>query len=102
LKWGGALFFVTFSIFLELEYLFLLSSEARIFFPEFNIRLYDKGLNNGNYNSTFKYSRAHKKNLKISKGQAESKKDRQYSGQNKKEKRANNDLQNIHIKLKIE
>ena len=74
----------------------------RIFFPEFNIRLYDKGLNNGNYNLTFKYSRAHKKNLKISKGQAESKKERQYSGQNKKEKRANNDLQNIHIKLKIE
>jgi len=56
----------------------------------------------GNYNLTFKYSRAHKKNLKISKGQAESKKDRQYSGQNKKDKSTNNDQQNIHIKLKIE
>jgi hypothetical protein len=26
----------------ELEYLFFLSHKARIFFPEFNIRLYDK------------------------------------------------------------
>ena len=26
----------------ELEYLFFLSRKARIFFPEFNIRLYDK------------------------------------------------------------
>ena len=26
----------------ELEYLFFLSLKARIFFPEFNIRLYDK------------------------------------------------------------
>ena len=26
----------------ELEYLFFLSCKARIFFPEFNIRLYDK------------------------------------------------------------
>jgi len=26
----------------ELEYLFLLSREAQIFLPEFNIRLYDK------------------------------------------------------------
>ena len=26
----------------ELEYLFILSRKARIFFPEFNIRLYDK------------------------------------------------------------
>ena len=26
----------------ELEYLFFLSREAQIFFPEFNIRLYDK------------------------------------------------------------
>jgi hypothetical protein len=31
-----------------------------------------------------------------------SKKDRQYNGQKKKYKRTNNDLQNIHIKLKIE
>jgi hypothetical protein len=31
-----------------------------------------------------------------------SKKDRQHSGQMKKDKRTNNDLQNIHIKLKIE
>jgi uncharacterized protein YsxB (DUF464 family) len=30
------------------------------------------------------------------------KKDRQHNGQNKKYKRTNNDLQNIHIKLKIE
>ena len=29
----------------ELEYLFFLSRKARIFFPEFNIRLYDKTLN---------------------------------------------------------
>jgi len=29
-------------------------------------------------------------------------KDRQYNGQKKKDKRANNDLQNIYIKLKIE
>jgi len=28
----------------ELEYLFFLSGVARIFFPEFNIRLYDKKL----------------------------------------------------------
>jgi len=31
-----------------------------------------------------------------------SKKHRQHNGQKKKEKRINNDLQNIHIKLKIE
>jgi len=31
-----------------------------------------------------------------------SKKNRQRNGQKKKYKRANNDLQNIHIKLKIE
>jgi hypothetical protein len=30
------------------------------------------------------------------------KKDRQHNGQTKKEKSKNNDLQNIHIKLKIE
>ena len=30
------------------------------------------------------------------------KKDRQHNGQKKKDKRTNNDLQNIHIKLKIE
>ena len=30
------------------------------------------------------------------------KKNRQYNGQKKKYKRTNNDLQNIHIKLKIE
>jgi len=29
-------------------------------------------------------------------------KNRQYNGQNKKNKRTNNNLQNIHIKLKIE
>jgi hypothetical protein len=31
-----------------------------------------------------------------------SKKIRQYNGQKKKDKRTNNDLQNIHIKIKIE
>jgi hypothetical protein len=31
-----------------------------------------------------------------------SKKDRQHNGQTKKDKRTNNDLQNIHIKLQIE
>jgi hypothetical protein len=31
-----------------------------------------------------------------------SKKNRQYNGQKNKDKRTNNDLQNIHIKLKIE
>jgi len=31
-----------------------------------------------------------------------SKKDRQHNGQKKKNKRTNNDLQNMHIKLKIE
>jgi hypothetical protein len=31
-----------------------------------------------------------------------SKKDRQHNRQKKKDKRTNNDLQNIHIKLKIE
>jgi hypothetical protein len=31
-----------------------------------------------------------------------SKKDRQHNGQKKKDKRTNNDLQNIHIKLKVE
>jgi len=29
-------------------------------------------------------------------------KDRQHNGQKKKDKKTNNDLQNIHIKLKIE
>jgi len=29
-------------------------------------------------------------------------KDRQYNGQKKKNKRTNNDLQNIHVKLKTE
>jgi hypothetical protein len=32
----------------------------------------------------------------------QSKKDRQYNGQKKRDKRTNNDLQNIHIKLKTE
>jgi hypothetical protein len=32
----------------------------------------------------------------------QSKKDRQHNGQKKKNKRTNNDLQNIHIKLNIE
>jgi len=31
-----------------------------------------------------------------------SKKNRQHNGEKKKDKRTNNDLQNIHIKLKIE
>ena len=31
-----------------------------------------------------------------------SKKDRQHNGEKKKDKRTNNDLQNIHIKLKME
>jgi hypothetical protein len=31
-----------------------------------------------------------------------SKRNRQHNGQKKKDKRTNNDLQNIHIKLKIE
>jgi hypothetical protein len=31
-----------------------------------------------------------------------SKKDRQHNGQTEKDKKTNNDLQNIHIKLKIE
>jgi hypothetical protein len=31
-----------------------------------------------------------------------SKKDRQHNDQKKKDKRTNNDLQNIHIKLKME
>jgi hypothetical protein len=31
-----------------------------------------------------------------------SKKDKQHNGQKKKDKRTNNDLQNIHIKLKID
>ena len=31
-----------------------------------------------------------------------SKNNRQHNGQNNKDKRTNNDLQNIHIKLKIE
>ena len=31
-----------------------------------------------------------------------SKKDKQYNGQKKRYKRTNNDLQNIHIKLKIQ
>ena len=31
-----------------------------------------------------------------------SKKNRQHNGQEKKNKRTNNDLQNIHVKLKIE
>jgi hypothetical protein len=46
-----------------------------------------------------------KKNLKIQKGVIRiriSKKNRQHNGQKKKYKRTNNDLQDIHIKLKIE
>ena len=46
-----------------------------------------------------------KKGLKISKGVIKiriSKKNRQHNDQMKKYKRTNNDLQNIHIKLKIE
>ena len=50
--------------------------------------------------TTFWYSVA--KSLKITKEQSESKKNRQHNGQKKKHKRTNNDLQNIHIKLKIE
>jgi hypothetical protein len=46
-----------------------------------------------------------KKSLKIPKGVIsihKSKKNRQHSGQKKKYKRTNNDLQNIHIQVKIE
>jgi hypothetical protein len=46
-----------------------------------------------------------KRNLKIPKGIIrirKSKKDKQYNGQKKKDKMTNTDLQNIHIKLKIE
>jgi hypothetical protein len=46
-----------------------------------------------------------KKSLKIPKGVIrirKSKKNRQHNAQKKKYKRTNNDLQNIHIKLKIE
>ena len=43
-----------------------------------------------------------KKSLKIPKGQSESVNRRHHNGQKKKDKRINNDLQNIHIKLKIE
>ena len=42
---GGLWFFVSFRIFFpdkELEYLLFMSLKARTFFPEFNIRLYDK------------------------------------------------------------
>ena len=43
---GGLWFFVSFRIFFwttqQFEYYFFLSRKARIFFPEFNIRLYDK------------------------------------------------------------
>jgi hypothetical protein len=43
-----------------------------------------------------------KKSLKTPKGNHNRKaKDRQYNDQTKKVKRTNNDLQNIHIKLKI-
>ena len=45
------------------------------------------------------------KSLKIPKGVTRipiSKKNRHHNGQKKKYKRTNNDLQNIHIKLKIE
>ena len=42
----------------------------------------------------------YKKSLKIPKGviRFRKSKDRQYNGQKKKDKRTNNDLQNIHIK----
>ena len=46
-----------------------------------------------------------KKSLKIPKGLSESvyrRTGRQHNGLKKKDKRTNNDLQNIHIKLKIE
>ena len=46
-----------------------------------------------------------KKEFKFAKGVIRiriSKKNRQHNGQKKKYKRTNNDLQNIHIKLKIE
>ena len=33
----------------ELEYLFFLSRKAQIFFPEFNIRLYDKNFESDYY-----------------------------------------------------
>jgi hypothetical protein len=49
-------------------------------------------------------NKIYKKSLKIPMGNQNpfiSKKNRQYNGQRKKYKRANNDLQNIHIKLKI-
>ena len=47
----------------------------------------------------------YKKSLKIPKGVIRiriSKKNRQHNGQKEKYKRTHNDLQNIHIKLKIE
>jgi hypothetical protein len=59
------------------------------------------GISNINYHHTFFYT----KKFEDIKGESrirKSKKDRQHNGQKKKYKRTNNDLQNIHIKLKIE
>jgi hypothetical protein len=54
LKGGGGYGFLFRSEFFfrttqELEYLYFLSREAQIFFPEFNIRLYDKNSESDDY-----------------------------------------------------
>ena len=55
-------------------------------------------LDGQNHITSLKYVEDNKGVIKI----RISKKNRQHSGQKKKYKRTNNDLQNIHIKLKIE
>ena len=52
----------------------------------------------------FNITREHQEEIKYIKGEIRIrilKKNRQHNGQKKKYKRTNNDLQNIHIKLKI-
>jgi hypothetical protein len=46
---GGYGFLLLFRTTQELEYLFLLSRKAQFFFPEFNIRLYDKNSESDNF-----------------------------------------------------
>ena len=63
-----------------------------------NVRRFSKGTNTIRISMSRNVGRVSKVVIRI----RISKKDRQHNGQKKKYKRTNNDLQNVHIKLKIE
>ena len=88
---------------IDLFWIFILNSLKLVTFQRNIEPVYRKA--SGSINIILYCGEKLKKSLKIPKGVIRiriSKKNWQHNGQKKKYKRTNNDLQNIHIKLKIE